>query len=74
MDKAVRDQKIKMWRGKLALLEKELEAISKRKGEAASMGDLSENAAYQMAIEEAEIYRTRILGVHKIIQRLETGE
>ena len=60
-----------MWQGKLVGLEHDLEAVSKRKGEAAAMGDLSENAAYQMAIEDAEMYRTRISEVRKILAKLE---
>ncbi|KKQ67442.1 MAG: hypothetical protein US86_C0001G0369 [Candidatus Daviesbacteria bacterium GW2011_GWA2_38_24] len=71
MDRKLLEDKLKMWQGKLEDLEKELDAISKRKGEAAAMGDLSENAAYQMASEEADIYRTRIVEVQKIIKKLE---
>lgn len=70
-DKALLQQKLKMWQGKLVDLEKEYEAINQRKGEAAAMGDLSENAAYQMATEDADIYRTRMLEVQKIILKIE---
>jgi len=60
-----------MWQGKLVGLEQEYAAIMHRKGEAASMGDLSENAAYQMATEDADIYRTRMAEVIKIIKKIE---
>lgn len=70
-DSKLLKQKLNMWQGKLSDLEKELEAVSKRKGEAASMGDLSENAAYQMAVEDADMYRTRIVEVQKIIKKIE---
>ena len=73
MDKK-REEKLKMWREKLAGLEKDLEAINIRKGEAAAMGDLSENAAYQMAVEETDTYRARIEEVKKIIRNLEEGK
>ncbi|MBI2011319.1 hypothetical protein HYS91_00985 [Candidatus Daviesbacteria bacterium] len=69
-----KEEKIKIWKAKLAALEKELEAIMQRKGEAAAMGDLSENAAYQMALEDADTYRARIDEVKKIISDLENGD
>lgn len=61
-----------MWKGKLLELEKELESIMQRRGEAAAMGDLSENAAFQMAEEDADVYQTRIDEVRKIISDLES--
>lgn len=67
------EQKLKMWRKKLEDLEKQYREVIKRKGEAAAMGDLSENAAYQMAIEDAALYQTRIFEVQKIIKKLEEG-
>lgn len=70
-DKKLLEQKLKMWQEKLVDLEKEYAAINRRKGEAAAMGDLSENAAYQMATEDADIYRTRMLEVQKIIRGIE---
>lgn len=60
-----------MWRKKLVALEKELEAIIVRRGEAAREGDLRENAAFQMASEDADTYRVRIVEVKKIIEKLE---
>ncbi len=63
-----------MWKNKLLELEKELEAIMQRRGEAAAMGDLSENAAFQMADEDADVYQTRIDEVRKIISDLETKD
>lgn len=67
----LRQQKLDMWRKKLAELEKELEDIIQRRSEAAAMGDLRENAAYQLATEDAENYRARIADVQKIISDLE---
>lgn len=67
------NEKLNMWKGKLVELEKELEAIMQRRGEAAAMGDLSENAAFQMADEDADVYQTRIDEVRKIIADLEKG-
>lgn len=65
--------KLKRWINQLQKLEKELEAIMQRRGEAAQMGDLSENAAFQMASEDADTYRVRIDEVKKIISNLEKG-
>lgn len=60
-----------MWRQKLAKLEEQHAEAIKRKGEAAAMGDLSENAAYSMAVEDAGMYQARIIEVKKIIAKLE---
>lgn len=60
-----------MWKVKLVELEKELGSIMQRRGEAAAMGDLSENAAFQMADEDVDVYQTRIDEVKKIISDLE---
>ena len=66
----LKKQKIEMWTKKLHELEDELSAIMKRKGEAAREGDLRENAAYQMAIEDADTFRARIRDVKKILTDL----
>lgn len=60
-----------MWRENLADLEKQLAEILIKKGQAAQEGDLSENAAYTMAIEDAETIRVQINQVKKIIADLE---
>lgn len=65
-------KKIDMWKQKLIELEKVYRESMKKKGEAAAMGDLSENAAYQMAIDESETYSVRVAEVKKIIKKLET--
>lgn len=65
-------EKLNMWKTKLIGLEKELEITMQKKGEAAQMGDLSENAAYQMAVEDAETLRARIEEIKKIVSDLET--
>ena len=74
MDEKLRQEKLKMWKDNLAQLEKDLEAIYLKKGAAAQEGDLSENAAYTMAIEDAETTRVRIEEVKKIIKGLEAGK
>lgn len=66
----IKQQKTEMWQKKLVELEKELGEIMKRKGEAAREGDLRENAAYQMAVEDADTYRARIADVKKILRDL----
>ncbi len=70
MDK-IKEQKLKMWKQKLEELEKNLEDAMRRRGEAAREGDLRENAAYQMATEDAETFRARIGDVKTIITQLE---
>lgn len=72
MDKKLKKEKLKMWKDQLTDLEKRLEIIQLKKGEAAQQGDLSENAAYQMAGEDAETLRVQINQVKKIIAELET--
>lgn len=74
MDKNLREEKLKMWQGILKQLENDLKVIMLKKGAAAQEGDLSENAAYTMAIEDAETTRVRIEEVKKIIKDLEGWE
>ena len=74
MDKKLKQQKLKIWKDNLKQLEKELEQVLIKKGQAAQEGDLSENAAYTMAIEDAETTRVRIDEVKKIIADLEKGK
>lgn len=69
----MRQEKIKMWKANLADLEEQLKVIALKKGAAAAEGDLSENAAYTMATEDAETTRVRIGEVKKIIKDLEEG-
>lgn len=73
MDAQLRNQKIKLWKDNLAQLEEDLKVISEKKGAAAAEGDLSENAAYSMAVEDAETTRVRIEEVKKLIRDLERG-
>lgn len=63
--------KIQMWKDKLAGLEKEYESIMEQRGEAAGMGDLRENAAYQMLTEQGEVLSVRIADIQKMIKELE---
>jgi transcription elongation GreA/GreB family factor len=45
----------------------------KRKGEAAQMGDLSENSAYKMAIEEIDMAHARGREIDKILENIKNG-
>lgn len=73
MNEKLRQEKLKMWKDNLKQLEEDLKIILEKKGAAAQEGDLSENAAYTMAIEDADTTRVRIEGVKKIIRDLEKG-
>ncbi len=75
MDKKdLKAQKLKMWNDKLAQLEVRYEEIMVRRSEAMAMGDLRENAAFQMADEDASAMGVQIDEVKKIIGKLERGE
>ncbi len=69
--KQTAQEKLTMWQGKLATLVKEYEDIMQKRGEAMAMGDLRENAAFQMLDEDASTYRVKIDEVKKIIEKLE---
>ncbi len=71
MDTKLKKEKLKMWQDNLKKLEDQLVAVQFKKGAAAQEGDLSENAAYTMAIEDAETLRVQIEQVKKIIKDLE---
>ena len=71
MNNKLKQEKLKMWQETLKQLEEDLKVISAKKGAAAQEGDLSENAAYTMAIEDAVTTRVRIEEVKKIIKDLE---
>lgn len=71
MDTKLKQQKLKMWNENLKKLEAQLNVVQQKKGAAASQGDLSENAAYSMAIEDSETLRVQIDQVKKIIKELE---
>ncbi len=66
-------QKLEMWTKKLAETQVALASAMKRKGEAAQMGDLSENAAYKMAIEDIEMGYARSNEIEKIIENIKKG-
>ena len=74
MDKNLKQEKIKMWKENLKKLEDQLVVVQHKKGAAAQEGDLSENAAYTMAIEDAETFRVQIGQVKKIIEDLEAAK
>lgn len=73
MNEKLRQEKLKMWKDNLKQLEEDLKVILEKKGAAAQEGDLSENAAYTMAIEDSDTTRVRIEEVKKIIRDLEKG-
>lgn len=66
----LKQEKVKMWTDKLLALEKEYQSIMEQRGEAADMGDLSENSAYQMLTEQGEVLSARIGETKKIIKDL----
>lgn len=74
MDKKLRKEKLKMWKDNLKQLESELGVILAKKGAAAQQGDLSENAAYSLAVEDEATWRVRIEEIKKIIADLEGGK
>lgn len=63
-----------MWQKKLEKLEAEYGDIMQKRGEAMAMGDISENAAFQMLDEDASTYRVRMDEVKNIIKKLENGQ
>ncbi len=73
MDDKLKQEKLKMWKENLKKLEDQLVETQHKKGAAAQEGDLSENAAYTMAIEDSETFRVQIDQVKKIIKELEEG-
>ncbi len=70
MDKNLQQAKLEMWTKKLAENQANLEDAMRRKGEAAQMGDLSENAAYKMAIEEIEMAQAREREITSILENI----
>lgn len=70
-DKKLLKQKIKMWQDKLVQLEKDYLSTMEQRGDAAAMGDLRENAAYQMLTEQGEVLSARIGETKKIILEIE---
>lgn len=69
-DNKLTQQKIQMWTEKLVALEKEYLSVMEQRGEAAQMGDLRENAAYQMLTEQGEVLSARIGETKNIIKEL----
>lgn len=67
-------QKLEMWNKKLEETNKALEDAMRRKGEAAQMGDLSENSAYKMAIEDIEMGYARLNSINIILENLKKGD
>lgn len=73
MDKLTQE-KLKMWKEKLQKMEEDYAVLMQKRGEAMAMGDLRENAAFQMLDEDAATYRVKLEEVKKIIEKLEKGE
>ena len=71
--KSINEEKLNMWKKKLLKLEGEYKDILVKRGEAIAMGDLRENAAFQMLDEDASTYRVRMDEVKSIIFKLEKG-
>lgn len=71
MNNDLQKAKLEMWTKKLAENEEKMHDAMKRKGEAAQMGDLSENAAYKMAIEEIEMAQAREREITNIIEKIQ---
>lgn len=74
MDTKLKQERLKMWNEKLAKLLREYEEIMQKRGEAMAMGDLKENAAFQMLDEDAVTWRIRIEEIEKIIKTVESGK
>jgi hypothetical protein len=70
-DMKLLQEKLKMWKGKLKQYEDELADIMIRRGDAIKMGDLRENAAFQMLDEDKDTWRVKIEEVKKIIRVIE---
>jgi secreted protein with Ig-like and vWFA domain len=64
-------QKLEMWEGKLAKLKLAYQEVLTRRGEAMREGDLRENAAFQLADEDASAMGVQIGEVEKIIEKLQ---
>lgn len=65
--------KLKIWEDKLVKTRAEYEVVMQKRGEAMQMGDLRENAAFQMLSEDADTYRARIIEVENIIEKIKEG-
>ncbi len=72
MDKVSNKEKIDMWKKKLAKLEEEYKVIMQKRGEAMAMGDISENAAFEMFSADADTWRVRMDELKSIIAKLES--
>ena len=62
--------KLEMWTKKKSETEAAIKDAMTRKGEAAAMGDLSENSAYKMAIEDIEMGYARLNEIDKILENI----
>lgn len=69
----IQQKKLKMWQDKLRKMEEEYALLMQKRGEAMAMGDLRENAAFQMLDEDASTCRIKIEEVKKIIEVIKNG-
>ena len=67
-------EKLNMWKKKLQKMEVDYKELMIKRGEAMAMGDLRENAAFQMLDDDAVTTRVRIEEVKKIITKIEEGK
>ena len=74
MDSKLNQEKLKMWQAKLKQTQKEYEAMVLLRGQAAAMGDLRENAAFQDADEQSAVLSKRMSDIEKIITELENSD
>lgn len=71
MDKKLILEKLQFWRDREKLLEEKFKKKMKQRGEAAQEGDLSENASYEMATQDAQLASAQLAQVKKAIKGLE---
>lgn len=70
-DSKLKAEKKKMWNENLADLQKQYAETMKKRAAAAAEGDLSENAAYEMLTEHAQVLSAQMNNVQKILADLE---
>jgi hypothetical protein len=71
MDENIRQEKLKMWKEKLLELQNDYSVCMQKRAAAAAEGDLSENAAYEMLTEQAQVISAQMNNVQKILASLE---
>lgn len=64
-------EKLNFWKEREKALEERFKKMMKRRGEAAAEGDLSENAGYEMATQDAQLASAQLANVKKAIKDIE---